>query len=212
MIMAMLPMVIENIEGVEKAYDPYSRLLKERIIMVEGEVTTSMANAVIAQLLLLEQQDPDADITMYINSPGGDITAGLGITDTMDFIKCDVNTVGVGLQASMGSFILASGTPGKRMALKRSSIMIHRLSGGTSGDYHNMESDWKHMAKLHEQMTEDYARLSSGKVSKEKFEELMRYNNWLSLDEAIEYGLIDKIINTRKELEEELANGKSKEE
>ena len=100
--MAMLPMVIENIEGVEKAYDPYSRLLKERIIMVEGEVTTSMANAVIAQLLLLEQQDPDADITMYINSPGGDITAGLGITDTMGVIKCDVNRVGVGLQASMG--------------------------------------------------------------------------------------------------------------
>ena len=111
--------------------------------MVEGEVNITMANAIVAQLLLLELMDPNADITMYINSPGGEVMAGLAITDTMEFISCDVCTVGIGMQASMGSFILASGTPGKRFALRRSSIMIHRLSGGQQGDYHSMEADWE---------------------------------------------------------------------
>ena len=197
-------MVIEQENGTEKAYDPYSRLLKERIIMVEGEINTAMANAIVAQLLLLETQNPDAPITMYINSPGGEIAAGLAIADTMEFIKCDVYTVGLGLQASMGSFLLASGTSGKRFALKRSSIMIHRLSGGTQGDFHNMESNWEHTKRLHQQLNEDYERLSGGKTTKEEFEELMRVDRWLTLEEAIEIGIIDKVLYTREELEKEL--------
>lgn len=200
----ILPMIIEEDNGSEQHTDPYSRLLKERIIMVEGEVNTSMANSIVAQLTLLELLDPKADITMYINSPGGDIVAGLAIADTMEFISCDICTVGVGLQASMGSFLLASGTPGKRFALKRSSIMIHRLSGGQQGDYHSMESNWEHTKKLHQQLLEDYARLSNGKKTKEEFEELMRYDNWLTLEEAIDCGIIDKVIYDRASLESEL--------
>lgn len=200
----ILPMIIEEDNGSEQHTDPYSRLLKERIIMVEGEVNTSMANSIVAQLTLLELLDPKADITMYINSPGGDIVAGLAIADTMEFISCDICTVGVGLQASMGSFLLASGTPGKRFALKRSSIMIHRLSGGQQGDYHSMESNWEHTRRLHQQLLEDYARLSNGKKTKEEFEELMRYDNWLTLEEAIDCGIIDKVIYDRTSLESEL--------
>lgn len=204
--MAILPMIVEEENGIKRSIDPYSRLLEERIIMVEGEVNITMANAIVAQLLLLELMDPNADITMYINSPGGEVMAGLAITDTMEFISCDVCTVGIGMQASMGSFILASGTPGKRFALRRSSIMIHRLSGGQQGDYHSMEADWEHTKKLHEQLLSEYARLSGGKKTKEEFQELMRYNNWLSLEEAIDCGIIDKIITDRKSLEKELGH------
>ena len=175
--MAILPMIVEEENGIKRSIDPYSRLLEERVIMVEGEVNITMANAIVAQLLLLELMDPNADITMYINSPGGEVMAGLAITDTMEFISCDVCTVGIGMQASMGSFILASGTPGKRFALRRSSIMIHRLSGGQQGDYHSMEADWEHTKKLHEQLLSEYARLSGGKKTKEEFQELRRYNN-----------------------------------
>ena len=204
--MAILPMLVEEENGIKRSIDPYSRLLEERVIMVEGEVNITMANAIVAQLLLLELMDPNADITMYINSPGGEVMAGLAITDTMEFISCDVCTVGIGMQASMGSFILASGTPGKRFALRRSSIMIHRLSGGQQGDYHSMEADWEHTKKLHEQLLSEYARLSGGKKTKEEFQELMRYNNWLSLEEAINCGIIDKIITDRKSLEKELGH------
>lgn len=178
-------------------YDPYSLLLKNRIIMVEGEINSNMANSIIAQLLLLEHQGTEP-IAMYINSPGGEIAAGLAIADTMEFINCDVITIGIGMQASMGSFLLASGAQGKRYALKRSSIMIHRLSGGTQGDYHSMESNFDHLKRLHQDLLDDYVRLSGGKKTKEEFEELMRYDNWLTLDEAKEYGLIDHIIYDRK--------------
>lgn len=204
--MGIIPTWTERENNVERSYDPYSRLLKERVIMVEGEVDTQMANIIVSQLLLLEMQDPDADITMYINSPGGAVTAGLAITDTMDFISCDIVTVGVGLQASMGSFILASGTPGKRFALKRSSIMIHRLSGGQQGDFHSMKSNFDHTEKLHEQLTRDYARMSQGKKTYEEFVELMRYDNWLSPEEAIDCGIIDRVINNRNDLKELLGD------
>lgn len=206
--MGVLPMIVEEENGMKRSIDPYSRLLEERIIMVEGEVNIAMANAIVSQLLLLELMDPKADITMYINSPGGEIMAGLAITDTMEFISCDVCTVGIGMQASMGSFILASGTPGKRFALKRSSIMIHRLSGGQQGDYYSMEADWEHTKKLHEQLLDEYARLSGGKKTRDEFQELMRYNNWLSLKEAIDCGIIDKIITDRTSLEKEFNNEK----
>lgn len=200
--MVIVPNITEVEDNTTRTYDPFSRLLKDRIIVVENEVNTNMASSVVAQLLLLEQQDPDAEITMYINSPGGSVIDGLAIADTMEFISCDVRTVGVGMQASMGSFLLASGTPGKRHALKRSQIMIHRLSGGTKGDYHSMESNWEHTKKLHTLLQQEYARMSQGKRTAEEFEELMRYDNWLTLEEAIDHGIIDSIITTRKEMEQ----------
>ncbi len=200
--MVIVPNITEIEDNMTRTYDPFSRLLKDRIIVVEDQVNTGMASSVVAQLLLLEQQDPDAEITMYINSPGGSVSDGLAIADTMEFISCDVRTVGIGMQASMGSFLLASGTPGKRHALKRSQIMIHRLSGGTQGDYHSMESNWKHHETLHKLLQEEYSRMSQGKKTPEEFEELMRYDNWLTLDEALDYGIIDSVITTRKEMEE----------
>ena len=156
-----------------------------------------MASSVVAQLLLLEKQDPEAEITMYINSPGGSVMDGLAIADTMEFINCDVRTVGLGMQASMGSFLLASGTPGKRHMLRRSQIMIHRLSSGVKGDYHSMESNWKHIEDLHTLLTAEMARMSQGKKTAEEFEELMRYDNWLTAEQAIEYGIIDSVITHR---------------
>ena len=206
--MGVMPMIVEKEGNIERTYDPYSRLLKERIIMVEGAINTQMANIIVAQLLLLEMQDPDADITMYINSPCGEVMAGLAIADTMEFISCDVVTLGIGMQASMGSFLLASGTQGKRYALKRSSIMIHRLSSGTNGDYHSIEANFEHIKKLHEDLTKDYVRLSGGKTSYEKFQELMRYDNWLSLEDAIKYGIIDHIISDRKSFKKALDGDK----
>lgn len=198
----IVPNITEKEDSIERTYDPFSRLLKERIIVVENEVNTNMASSVIAQLLLLEQQDPESEIIMYINSPGGSVMDGLAIADTMEFISCDIRTVGIGMQASMGSFLLASGTPGKRHALKRSQIMIHRLSGGQQGDYHSMESNWEHTKRLHNLLQEEYARMSQGKKTAKEFEELMRYDNWITLDEAIEYGIIDSIITTRQEMSE----------
>ena len=197
---AIVPQVIEVEDGKTSTFDPFSGLLKDRVIVVESEVNTAMASSVVAQLLLLEKQDPHAEITMYINSPGGSVMDGLAIADTMEFINCDVRTVGLGMQASMGSFLLASGTPGKRHMLRRSQIMIHRLSSGVKGDYHSMESNWEHIKGLHKLLTEEYARMSQGKKTTEEFEELMRYDNWLTAEQAIEYGIIDSVITNREGL------------
>lgn len=200
---AIVPQVIEVEDGKTSTFDPFSGLLKDRVIVVESEVNTAMASSVVAQLLLLEKQDPEAEITMYINSPGGSVMDGLAIADTMEFINCDVRTVGLGMQASMGSFLLASGTPGKRHMLRRSQIMIHRLSSGVKGDYHSMESNWKHIEDLHNLLTEEMARMSQGKKTAQEFEELMRYDNWLTAEQAIEYGIIDSVITNRGALANE---------
>lgn len=197
----LIPQIVEKEDNIERTYDPYSRLLKERIIIVEGEIETQMANSIVAQLLLLERMDPEADITMYINSEGGSVMAGMAIADTMEFISCDIITVSLGLSASMGSFLLASGTKGKRLALKRASIMIHRLSGGQKGDFHSMAASMDHTKRLHKQLTADYVRLSGGKKTYKEFEELMRYDKWLTPEEAIDCGLIDHVISSRKDLE-----------
>ena len=197
---AIVPQIIEVEDGKTSTFDPFSGLLKDRVIVIENEVNTAMASSVVAQLLLLEKQDPEAEITMYINSPGGSVMDGLAIADTMDFINCDVRTVGLGMQASMGSFLLASGTPGKRHMLRRSQIMIHRLSSQVKGDYHSMESNFKHIESLHNMLLEEYARMSQGKKTKEEFEELMRYDNWLTAEEAIEYGIVDSVITSREAL------------
>lgn len=202
----IIPTILTEEDGIKSRNDIYSKLLDERIILVEGEINDTMANAIVAQLLLLEMEDPNADITMYINSPGGSVSAGLAITDTMEFISCDVCTVGMGMQASMGSFILASGTPGKRFALKRSSIMIHRLSGGVNGNFHDMEANWKHTERLNKELTEDYVRLTGGKIDSKQFTEQLRYDNWLTPDEALNLGLIDGVITNRKSLERKLKN------
>ena len=194
---AIAPQVIEVEDGKTSTFDPFSGLLKDRVIVVESEVNTAMASSVVAQLLLLEKQDPEAEITMYINSPGGSVMDGLAIADTMEFINCDVRTVGLGMQASMGSFLLASGTPGKRHMLRRSQIMIHRLSSGVKGDYHSMESNWRHIEDLHSLLVAEMARMSQGKKTAEEFEELMRYDNWLTAEQAIEYGIIDSVITHR---------------
>lgn len=196
---AILPQITETEDNITKTYDPFSGLLKDRVILIENQVNTDMASSVIAQLLLLEKQDPDAEITIYINSPGGSVMDGLAIADTMEFISCPVRTVGMGMQASMGSFLLASGTPGMRHMLRRSQIMIHRLSSAVEGDYHSMESNWRHVENLHGLLVEEYARMSQGKKTKKEFEELMRYDNWLTAEEAIEYGIIDSIISSRKD-------------
>lgn len=200
---AIIPQITETEDNVTRTFDPFSGLLKDRVIVIENEVNTDMASSVVAQLLLLEKQDPDAEITLYINSPGGSVMDGLAIADTMEFISCPIRTVGMGLQASMGSFLLASGTPGRRHMLRRSQIMIHRLSSGVQGDYHSMESNWKHIESLHQMLTEEYARMSQGKKTVDEFEELMRYDNWLTAEEAIEYGIIDSVITSRKEVENE---------
>ena len=197
---AIIPQIVEVKDGKTTTFDPFSGLLKDRIIVVESEVNTAMASSVVAQLLLLEKQDPEAEITMYINSPGGSVMDGLAIADTMDFINCDVRTVGMGMQASMGSFLLASGAPGKRHMLRRSQIMIHRLSSQVKGDYHSMESNFEHVKALHEMLNEEYARMSGGKKSKEEFVELMRYDNWLTAEQAIEYGIIDSVISNKREV------------
>lgn len=197
----IVPKVIEVEDGKTTTFDPFSGLLKDRVIMVEDEVNTGMASSVVAQLLLLEKQDPHAEITMYINSPGGSVMDGLAIADTMEFINCDVRTVGIGMQASMGSFLLASGTPGKRHVLRRSQVMIHRLSSGTQGNIHDIRASVKHMEELDVMLTNEYARMSQGKKTAEEFIELMRYDNWLTAEEAIEYGIIDGIIQSRKETE-----------
>ena len=195
---AIVPQVIEVEDGKTSTFDPFSGLLKDRVIVVENEVNTAMASSVVAQLLLLEKQDPHAEITMYINSPGGSVMDGLAIADTMEFISCDVRTVGLGMQASMGSFLLASGTPGKRHMLRRSQIMINRLSSGVKGDYHSMESNWRHIEDFHSLLIAEEARMSQGKKTAAEFEELMRYDNCLTAQEAIDYGIIDSVIESRK--------------
>lgn len=197
---AIIPQITETEDNVTRTFDPFSGLLKDRVIVIENQVNTDMASSVVAQLLLLEKQDPDAEITLYINSPGGSVMDGLAIADTMEFISCPIRTVGMGMQASMGSFLLASGTPGRRHMLRRSQIMIHRLSSGVQGDYHSMESNWDHIKELHKLLTQEYARMSKGKKTAEEFEELMRYDNWLTAEEAIEYGIIDSVITSRKEV------------
>lgn len=197
---AIVPQITETEDNVTRTFDPFSGLLKDRVIVIENQVNTDMASSVVAQLLLLEKQDPDAEITLYINSPGGSVMDGLAIADTMEFISCPIRTVGMGMQASMGSFLLASGTPGRRHMLRRSQIMIHRLSSGVKGDYHSMESNWKHIEELHKLLTAEYARMSQGKKTEEEFEELMRYDNWLTAEKAIEYGIIDSVITSRKEV------------
>ena len=186
------PIVIENTSYGERSYDIYSRLLKDRIIFLGTEINDNVANAIVAQLLFLEAEDPEKDITMYINSPGGVVTAGMAIYDTMNYIKPDVQTICVGQAASMGAFLLSAGTKGKRFSLENSRIMIHQPLGGTQGQATDIEIHAKEILRLKKKLTEILAK-NCGKEVEEVYKDTDR-DNFLSAEEAKEYGLIDKVI------------------
>jgi len=197
--MSRVPYVIEEDGRGEKNHDLFARLLKDRIIFVTGEVTTDMADAVIAQLLFLDSRDPNSDINMYINTPGGELDAMYAMFDTMNYIKPDVVTIGYGRCMSAGSFLLAAGTRGKRHALKNTNIMIHELSGGTGGKFHNIRSTYAHVNSLYERMTRDFADLTG--QSLKKIQEDMRVDNYLTTEQAKnygKYGIIDHIQERRQ--------------
>ena len=193
--MALIPTVIESSERGERAFDIYSRLLKERIIFLGDEVNDQTANLTIAQLLFLESENPNQDIYLYINSPGESVSAGLGIYDTMQYISCDVSTICVGMAASMGAFLLAGGTKGKRLALPNAEIMIHQPLGGTQGQATEIEIAAKHILRTKEKLNTILA-YNTGKSYEEISMDTDR-DHWLSAKEALEYGLIDKISERR---------------
>jgi len=191
----LIPMVIEKDREGERAYDIYSRLLKDRIIFVSGAIETGMADTVVAQLLFLEKENADADIQMFINSPGGVINAGMAILDTMNYIKCDVSTIAVGLAASMGSFLLTHGAKGKRFALPNSKIHIHQPLGGVEGQASDIAIEAQEILKIREQLYKMLAK-QTGKSVKQIEKDADR-DKYFTAQEAKEYGLIDKVIDKR---------------
>ena len=193
--MALIPYVIEQTSKGERSYDIYSRLLKERIIFLGEEVNDASASVIVAQLLFLESEDPEKDISLYINSPGGVITAGMAIYDTMQFIKCDVSTVCIGMAASMGAFLLAGGAKGKRMALPNAEIMIHQPAGGAQGQASDIKIAAEHILKTKRKLNQILAHNSGKPV--EQVERDTDRDNYLSAQEALEYGLIDKVFTKR---------------
>lgn len=196
--MNLVPTVIEQSSRGERAYDIYSRLLKDRIIMLSGPIDDNVANSVIAQLLFLDAQDPEKDIYIYINSPGGSVTAGFAIYDTMNFIKADVQTIAMGMAASMGSFLLAAGAKGKRFALPNAEIMIHQPLGGAQGQATEIEIAARHILKTRERLN----KILSDKTGQpiEVIERDTDRDNYMSAQDAKEYGLIDEVMENNTEL------------
>ena len=194
--MSLVPYVIEQTSRGERSYDIYSRLLKDRIIFLGEEVTDLSASLVVAQLLFLEAEDPDKDIQLYINSPGGSVTAGMAIYDTMQYIKCDVSTICIGMAASMGAFLLAGGTKGKRMALPNAEIMIHQPLGGAQGQATEIEIAAKHILQTKEKLNQILAE-KTGQPYEVIAADTDR-DNWMSAEKAREYGLIDNVIVSRE--------------
>ena len=193
--LGLVPMVVEQSGRGERAYDIYSRLLKERVIFLVGPVNDQMANLIVAQLLFLESENPDKDISLYINSPGGSVSAGLAILDTMNFIKPDVSTLCTGLAASMGAFLLAAGAKGKRFSLPNSRVMIHQPSGGSQGMASDIEIQAKEILYLRERL----ARIMSDNTG-QSIEQIHRdtdRDRFMSAEESVEYGLIDKVLTHR---------------
>ena len=191
----LIPYVIEQTGYGERSYDIYSRLLKERIIFLGDQVDDTIASVIVAELLFLESEDPSKDISLYINSPGGSVSAGLAIYDTMQYIKCDVSTICIGMAASMGAFLLAGGTKGKRQALPNAEIMIHQPSGGTRGTASDMLIDADHILKTKKRLNSILAE-NTGKPI-EIIEKDTDRDNWLTAQEAVEYGIIDSVIEKR---------------
>jgi ATP-dependent Clp protease protease subunit len=193
--LGMVPMVIEQSGRGERSYDIYSRLLKERVIFLVGPVNDQTANLVVAQLLFLESENPDKDISFYINSPGGSVTAGLAIFDTMNFIKPDVSTLCIGMAASMGAFLLASGAKGKRFSLPNSKVMIHQPSGGSQGQATEIEIQAREILKTREQLNKILADCTGQPL--ERIAQDTERDYYMSAEESMAYGLIDKVIDKR---------------
>ena len=193
--MPLIPYVIEQTPQGERSYDIYSRLLKDRIIFLGDEVNDTTASIVVAQLLFLESEDPSKDIYLYINSPGGSVTAGMAIYDTMQYIKCDVCTICVGMAASMGAFLLAGGAKGKRQALPNAEIMIHQPSGGTQGQASEILIAAEHILKIKKKLNK-YLAENTGQPL-ETIEKDTDRDNWMSAEEAVAYGLIDSVVENR---------------
>ncbi len=193
--MNLVPMVVDRTDSGERSYDIYSRLLEDRVIFLSGEITDDVANLVVAQLIYLESKDPTKDISLYINSPGGSVSAGLAIYDTMNYIRCDVSTICIGLAASMGAFLLASGTKGKRYALPNSEIMIHQVLGGAKGQASDVEIQTRQLLKTKIKLN----RLLAENVGKDVsiVEKDTDRDNYLSAEEAKEYGIVDQVFYKR---------------
>lgn len=192
----MIPMVIDQVGNVERSYDIYSSLLEDRIIFLTGEINDQMANTIVAQLIYLEGKNPDKDIYMYINSPGGSVTAGLAIYDTMQYIKCDVSTFCIGMAASMAAVILSSGAKGKRICLPHSEVMIHQPLGGAQGQATDIEIQSRHIQKTREMLNKILSD-NTGK-SMEVINKDTERDNFLDAKQALKYGLVDKVLDKRK--------------
>ena len=193
--MALIPMVVEQTDRGERSYDIYSRLLDNRIIFITGEINDAVANTVVAQLIYLESRDPDKDISLYINSPGGSVTAGMAIYDTMNYIKCDVSTICIGLAASMGALLLSSGAKGKRYALPNAEIMIHQPLGGAQGQASDIQIQARQILKIKQKLNSIISE-NTGKAFSDVERDTDR-DNYMSAEEAKEYGLIDTVFYKR---------------
>ena len=193
--MSLVPMVVEQTGRGERSYDIFSRLLNDRIVMLCEEVNDASASLVVAQLLYLEGQDPDKDIQLYINSPGGSVSAGLAIYDTMQYIKCDVSTICIGMAASMGAFLLSSGAKGKRFVLPNAEVMIHQPSGGSQGQATDILIQASHIQRIKEKLNQILAA-NTGKPVEQIAADTER-DNWMTAEEAVAYGLVDKVIDRR---------------
>ena len=203
----LVPMVVERTSQGERSYDIYSRLLKDRIVMLDTDVNEHTASLIVAQMLFLESESPEKDILFYINSPGGSVTAGLAIYDTMQFIKCDVSTIVLGQACSMGSFLAQAGAPGKRIVLPEARTMIHRVSSGTPGtrgsvhvqdlQFEDAKRSFEESVRINKRLTELYARHNTAGKTYDELYEAMKFDTFLSADEAVAYGLADKVITKR---------------
>ena len=193
----LIPMVVDQTSRGERSYDIYSRLLEDRIVFITGEITSETADSVVAQLIYLEGKNPDKDIAVYINSPGGSVSAGMAIFDTMNYIKCDVSTICVGLAASMGAFLLASGTKGKRFALPNSEIMIHQPLGGAQGQASDIQITANHIQKIKQKMNKILSEKTGQPL--ERVEKDTDRDFYMDAVEACEYGIIDKVLEKRPE-------------
>ena len=194
--MSLVPYVVEQTNRGERSYDIFSRLLNDRIVMLSEEVNDTTASLIVAQLLYLEAQDPDKDIQFYINSPGGSVTAGMAIYDTMQYIKCDVSTICIGMAASMGAFLLSSGAKGKRLALPNAEIMIHQPSGGARGQATEIQIAAEHILRTRKRLNEILAANTGQPI--EVIQVDTERDNYMSAEEAVKYGLIDSVIENRK--------------
>lgn len=203
----MIPFVIEQTAKGERSYDIFSRLLKDRIVFINGTIHTEMSHAIVAQLLFLEAEDPDKDIFLYINSGGGEVTAGLAIYDAIQFIKCDVSTIVLGQACSMGSFLAQAGTPGKRLVLPEARTMIHRVSSGTPGtrgsvhvqdlQFEDARRSFEESVRINKRLTELYVKHNTAGKTYEELYEVMKFDTFLSAEEAVKYGLADQVVTKR---------------